>query len=70
MSLDYLVVGGDGQLVVVLLGGGLCIASTESCTLMVLAEMPFGGVLDDVLDVALDGVLNGVPPFSSVLLGF
>ena len=69
MSLDYLVVGGDGQLVVVLLGGGLGGASTESCTLMVLAEMLFGGVLD-VLNVAPDGVLYGVPPFSSVLLGF
>ena len=62
--------GGDGQLIGILLGGGLGGASTESCTLMVLAEMPFGGVLDDVLEVAPDGVLDGVPPFSSVLLGF
>ena len=62
--------GGDSQLVVVLLGSGLGIASTESCTLMVLAEMPFCGVLDDVLDVAPDGVLDGVHPFSSVLLCF
>ena len=30
---------GDGQLDVVLLGGGLGGALTESCTLMVLAEM-------------------------------
>ena len=62
--------GGDGQLVVVLLGGGLGGPLTESCTLMVLAEMPFGGVLDDVLNVAPDGVLHGVPPFNLVLLGF
>ena len=39
--------GVDGQLDVVLLGGGLGEALTESCTLMVLTEMPFGGVLDD-----------------------
>ena len=62
--------GGCGQLIVVLLGGGLGGASTESCTLMVLAEMPFGGVLDDVLNLAPNGVLHGVPPFSFVLLGF
>ena len=31
--------GGDGQLDVVLLGSGLGGALTESCTLMVLAEM-------------------------------
>ena len=37
---------------------------------MVLAEMPFGDVLDDDLDVAPDDVFDGVPPFSSVLLGF
>ena len=61
---------GGGQLIVVLLGGGFGGASTQSCALMVLAEMPFGGVLDDVLNVAPNGVLDGVPPFSSVLLGF
>ena len=60
--------GGDGQLVVVLLGSTLGGASTESCTLLV--ETAFGGVLGDVLNVGPDGVLNGVPPFSSVLLGF
>ena len=62
--------GGDGQIVVVLLGGGLGGASTESFTFVVLAEVPFGGVLDKVLDVAPNGFLNGVPSFSSVLLGF
>ena len=61
---------GGVQLVVVLLGGGLGGALTESCTLMMFAEMPFGCVLDNFLDVAPDGVLNGVPPLSSVLLGF
>ena len=54
------------ELIVVLLGGGLGGAFTESCTMMVLAEMPFGGILGNVLY----GVLVGVPTFSSVLLGF
>ena len=61
---------GGVQLVGVLLGGDHGGALTGSRTLMVLAEMPFGGVLGDVLDVAPNGVLNGVPPLSSVLLGF
>ena len=61
---------GGVQLIGVLLGGGLGGASTGSCALMVLAEMPFGGILDVVLGIAPNGVLNGVPPFSSVLLGF
>ena len=61
---------GGVRLVAMLLGSGLGGASTASCTLMVLPEMPFGGVLDNVLDVAPNGVLDGVPPFSSVLLGF
>ena len=41
-----------------LLGGGLGGASSESCTLMVLAEEPFVSVLDDVLNVVPDGVLD------------
>ena len=41
------VMGVNGQLDVVLLGRGLGETLTESCPLMVLAEMPFGGVLDN-----------------------
>ena len=62
--------GGDGWLVSVLLRGDLGGASTESCTLVMLADIPFGSVLDDILDVAPDSVLDSVPPFSSVLLSF
>ena len=61
---------GGFQLVGMLLGGRLGGALTGSCTLMVLAEMPFGGVLGNALGATPDGVLDGVPPFSSVLLGF
>ena len=52
--------GGGGQLVVVLLGGGLGGALMESCTWKVLAEVPFGVVLDGVLDFAPDCVLDRV----------
>ena len=62
--------GGGGQLVVVLLSSGPGGASADSCTLMVLAGVPFGGMVYDVFDVAPNGVLDGALPLSSVLLGF
>ena len=64
VSLDLHIEGGGCQLVVVLLSGVHGGAPTESCTLKVLLELPFGSDLDGVIDVAPKDVFNSVPTFS------